>query len=931
MPAPVECPESVWQSLLAATDLSSEELQRYERHIESCPACQRRFDRAEDDADALVRLARRVGDPTCQPVEPELDRVMKRLHEGAGVPCGKASEEAEHLYFLRPCDRSDLVGMLGNYEVYGVIGQGGMGIVLKAFDPALHRLVAIKVMSSALAGSATARRRFTREAQAAAAVCHDHIVTVHGVLEADGLPYLVMQYLDGESLQARLDRIGSLELLEVVRIGMQTAAGLAAAHAQGLIHRDIKPANLILENGLARVKITDFGLARMVDDVQLTQNGVVAGTPEYMAPEQALGEPIDHRADLFSLGSVLYAMCTGTPPFRGSTAVAVLRQVSDQAPPPVRQLNAAVPAWLESFIGRLMEKNPADRFQSATEVATLLEAYLAHLRQPATHAAPELPFSSVAVSAGKPAMELRMSTRKRLLAVVGLASLSCLLAVGFRAFIVKQTPTDAGRSIHVSSISSNELQVVVPKNGVVYLLVNKNSGRCLSITDGSAAAGAKIVQGPTPDQAGDTECWRLVEAGNEFRLRNESSRLFLEIGGGNQDPGVQAIQWNDQSGAMHQHWAIEPVEDGYVLRAAHSQMVLSIGEATLEAGGRAVQWKYLPDVLEELWELRPAASLANNRPTQAKSVQERVWPLKGESENAQLLQFVGPDAEQCVHFEPDGLRITLPTGHPGKRTGTGIETNFPIQGDFEITMSFEIFKEPGPENTGLGTGVFLAVDLNTPTSNRASLTRGVVRDGKRFTTWVERSKESSGKPQMELNSFPTLAKSGRLRLVRVGSLLSHYVAEESSPDFTLLQQNLFGAEDVINVRLGGQTGGSQSSLDARITDLRICTGSLPGNSGTLSTARNSWLLAAESLGLGTMIALLSGLGVWLYSRQHRRAAAPLASVAASDTPKQSATDSAPVSFECSTCGKRLRAAAKLVGKKVKCPQCGAAALIPGTN
>src|SRR5205085_4559466 len=157
--------------------------------------------------------------------------------------------------------------------------------------------------------------------------------------EAGGLPYLVMQYVAGESLQDRLDRAGLLEVTEVVRIGMQTAAGLAAAHAQGLIHRDIKPANLLLENGLARVKITDFGLARSIDDVQLTQNGVVTGTPEYMAPEQARGEPVDHRADLFSLGSVLYAMCIGVPPFRGSTTLAVLRQVSDQEPTPIRSLH----------------------------------------------------------------------------------------------------------------------------------------------------------------------------------------------------------------------------------------------------------------------------------------------------------------------------------------------------------------------------------------------------------------------------------------------------------------------------------------------------------------------------------------------------------------------------------------------------------------
>src|SRR5262249_3881457 len=165
----------------------------------------------------------------------------------------------------------------------GVIGGGGMGVVLKAFDENLHRVVAVKVMAPQLAASATARQRFTREARAAAAVTHDHVVTLHAVEEAGGLPYIVMQFVDGQSLQDRLDRSGSLPIREVLRIGMQAAAGLAAAHKQGLIHRDIKPANVLLENGVERVKLTDFGLARAVDDASLTQSGVVAGTPQYMS------------------------------------------------------------------------------------------------------------------------------------------------------------------------------------------------------------------------------------------------------------------------------------------------------------------------------------------------------------------------------------------------------------------------------------------------------------------------------------------------------------------------------------------------------------------------------------------------------------------------------------------------------------------------
>jgi serine/threonine protein kinase len=390
MPASPDCPGTeCWEALFGDT-MSPEERQRYERHLESCAACQERLDRAEECRGGLVGRVRQIGDPTATAPDPTLVEVLGRLHEVKSPVRAAAAEPAE-LYFLHPAERPNLLGTLGSYEVQEVIGQGGMGVVLKAFEPALHRLVAIKVLAAAVAGSATARKRFTREAQAAAAVCHDHVVAVHGVSESGGLPYLVMQYVPGESLQARLDRCGPLEVTEVVRIGLQTAQGLAAAHAQGLIHRDIKPANLLLENGLAKVKITDFGLARTADDVGLTRDGVVAGTPEYMAPEQARGEPVDHRADLFSLGSVLYAACTGVPPFQGATAVAVLRQVSDAEPVPPRTLNAEVPAWLEGVIMRLLAKNPAERFQSAAEVAALLEGYLSHLRQPVTVPVPLLP------------------------------------------------------------------------------------------------------------------------------------------------------------------------------------------------------------------------------------------------------------------------------------------------------------------------------------------------------------------------------------------------------------------------------------------------------------------------------------------------------------------------------------------------------------
>src|SRR5262249_22256929 len=180
-----------------------------------------------------------------------------------------------------------------------------------------------------------------------------------------------------------------LERKEILRSGMQTASGLAAAHAQGLVHRDIKPANILLENGVQRVKITDFGLARAADEASLTQSGVVAGTPQYMAPEQARGETLDHRADLFSLGSVLYAMCTGLPPFRATTTMGVLKKVSDDMPKPIREINPEIPEWLVAVIDKLHAKDPADRYQSATEVGNVLGEHLAQLQQAAWTPLPE--------------------------------------------------------------------------------------------------------------------------------------------------------------------------------------------------------------------------------------------------------------------------------------------------------------------------------------------------------------------------------------------------------------------------------------------------------------------------------------------------------------------------------------------------------------
>jgi serine/threonine protein kinase len=325
--------------------------------------------RAHDQPDSLLDA------PLVEP--PDLDLATTRVfspdaeHADTRTSDGVADTSEKPLTFLSPATRPDSLGRIGHYEVLQVLGRGGFGIVFRAFDDVLHRVVAVKVLAPQLAVTSPARKRFLREARTSAQVRHENVVQVHEVGEQP-LPYLVMEFIPGETLQQRLDRLGPVEPAEVVRTGRQIAEGLAAAHANDLIHRDIKPGNILLEGAQQKVKITDFGLARAADDASISQSGIIAGTPMYMAPEQALGHKLDQRADLFSLGSVLYVMAAGRPPFRANGTVAVLKRVADDTPRDIREIIPETPQWLCDIIAKLHAKNPDDRFQSAREVADLL-------------------------------------------------------------------------------------------------------------------------------------------------------------------------------------------------------------------------------------------------------------------------------------------------------------------------------------------------------------------------------------------------------------------------------------------------------------------------------------------------------------------------------------------------------------------------------
>jgi WD40 repeat protein len=399
----VSCPDvQSWRRLLLG-HLPEDEAKNLERHLEECGACLQIV--REVHVDDTLADALRSWTPVVERDEPEtVQELIQRLKGlrfrsgetgpeetapgisqsdlGRNAPIVDQGQFTEEVYdFLAPPQGPGEIGRLGSYRVLKVLGVGGMGVVFLAEDPSLKRLVALKALKPALASREAARRRFLREAQATAALEHDHIVPIYQVGEDRCVPFLAMPVLKGETLEARLAREERLPVVEVLRIGREVALGLAAAHKQGLIHRDVKPANIWLEEETGRVKIVDFGLARAASgDVQLTQEGAVVGTPAYMAPEQATGQPLDARCDLFSLGCVLYRAATGQVPFGGTDTVSTLLAVATQRPIPPGELNPELPLALSEMILRLLAKQPGQRLASARDVVDAIDVVTASPR-----------------------------------------------------------------------------------------------------------------------------------------------------------------------------------------------------------------------------------------------------------------------------------------------------------------------------------------------------------------------------------------------------------------------------------------------------------------------------------------------------------------------------------------------------------------------
>jgi serine/threonine protein kinase len=264
---------------------------------------------------------------------------------------------------------------IGRYEIIEELGRGAMGAVYRAKDPAMDRIVALKtIISAALASDEDGefRERFFREARAAGALTHPGIVPVFDVGEHEGQPFLVMEYVDGRTLAKVYDRGERLNLDRMCEIGQKIAEALGYAHQRGVVHRDIKPANILLTSreayGIERPKIADFGIAKLTES-EMTMTGKMLGTPAFMPPEQFTGAQVDGRADIFSLGVVLYWLATGEQPFPGGSLSTVLYKVVHTEPIPPRKLNPALPARFESIIQKCMEKDPSARYQTGEELA----------------------------------------------------------------------------------------------------------------------------------------------------------------------------------------------------------------------------------------------------------------------------------------------------------------------------------------------------------------------------------------------------------------------------------------------------------------------------------------------------------------------------------------------------------------------------------
>lgn len=368
-------------------------------HLDTCTDCQKRLEKLAADSwwwtscRPLIDSRQSSQDKDIPGASPSLNNPVAEDALSLAVQSNtkpSASFPPKAKPSISSSNQPELLGRLHQYEIESRIGTGGMGAVYKGFDTELHRPVAIKMLLPHLAGHPRVRKQFLREARSAAAITHEHVIDIFQVNASAENPYLVMSYVPGDTLEDVVKRDGALSAIEVIRFSLQIASALSEAHRQGVVHRDIKPSNILLRTGGQKVVITDFGLAKTIDDASITRTGLIMGTPIYMSPEQCQGKSYTERSDLFSLGGVMYFLATGVTPFAAQNPLAIMHQICHVPVQDVRQVGKQVSKPLAAVIHRLLEIKPADRFASAEEVADVLRALLAHYMQPESNSLPRV-------------------------------------------------------------------------------------------------------------------------------------------------------------------------------------------------------------------------------------------------------------------------------------------------------------------------------------------------------------------------------------------------------------------------------------------------------------------------------------------------------------------------------------------------------------
>jgi len=624
--------DDLLRSLLLG-ELSEEDAAPLESHLLECLACVARM-RSLRSADTLVvalQQARNTELPGVQ--SSSIDRLVQRLSDRSQLvthsslldatvaPSAKGIPNVQDLIaLLEPAAGPDELGRLGGFRVLKLLGQGGMGAVFLAEDVQLRRHVALKLLKTGRSGHSGAVERFMREARAAAAVRHDHVVTIYQVGESHGVPFIAQELLEGETLDDRLQRDSRLPIAEAIRIGREIAAGLAAAHDCGLLHRDVKPSNIWLESresgawsqepgvrgqgsgagnqepaandqshpitdprfptpsSPSRVKLLDFGLARnQQGDEQLTHAGIVVGTPAYMSPEQAASQSLDGRSDLFSLGGVLYRMVTGQLPFQGTDTLSMLRSLAVDESPPPRSLNAEVPTELSDLIAQLLAKDIKRRPQSADAVVRALASLETELNNPTTARQPASGLD--ATTSQLPSPSRRPSSRLLIaLSAAAAASVLCgiIITITHRDGTKTKIELEGDSKLEIASSGTTGLPSSAPSHKDAGGKPTSESRTNLSLQSDSALA---LPAAPTPSGSSD-------QAAAQWALRI-GGQLTIQIDGDTVD--IQSLDKLPQRAFLltKLNLAKRTVHDHDLLRLAglHQLVSLELRETNIGDAG----------------------------------------------------------------------------------------------------------------------------------------------------------------------------------------------------------------------------------------------------------------------------------------------------------------------------------------------------------